>query len=314
MAALGLVFMGTPEFAVPALEALVAAGHDMLCVYSQPPRPSGRGHRTTPSPVQARAEALGLEVRTPKSLKPAAEQEAFAALRADAAVVAAYGLILPPAMLRAPRLGCLNIHASLLPRWRGAAPIPRAILAGDAETGVSIMWMEEGLDTGPVLLAERLEIPPDTTAGSLHDALAALGARLVVDALEGLAAGRLEPTPQPAEGATYAKKLSPAEARLDWRRPAAELARRVRAMAPRPGAWFEAGGERLKVLEAKAVSGRGAPGTVLDERATVSCGEGALRLLRLQRQGKAAMPAEALLRGFALTPGDVLPATVDDAA
>ena len=299
--------MGSPEFAAASLSALIAAGHEVAAVYSQPPRPAGRGQQPRPSPVQRLAEAKGLPVATPTSLTAAAEQARFAALNLDAAVVAAYGLLLPPAMLRSPRLGCLNVHASLLPRWRGAAPIQRAILAGDRETGITIMQMDEGLDTGPVLLAERLAIGPDETGASLHDRLAALGARAIVEALDGLAAGRLRPRPQPADGATYAAKLTRNEGRLDWRQPAAVLARRVRALAPWPGAWLEVAGERVKVLAAEAHAANGEPGRVIDDRLTVACGEGALRLTTLQRAGKAALPAEAFLRGFRLAPGTMLP-------
>ena len=304
---LRLAFMGTPGFAVPALAALIAAGHEVACVYCRPPRPAGRGQKARPTPVHAWAAARGIPVRIPVTLRDAEAQADFAALRLDAAVVAAYGLILPKPVLDAPRLGCLNIHASLLPRWRGAAPIQRAILAGDAETGVTIMQMEEGLDTGPMLLAERVPIGPDTTAGALHDRLAALGARLVVEALRGLANGTLEAAPQPQEGATYAPKLDRAEGRLDWRRPAAELERKVRALAPRPGAWFECEGERIRVLAAETAAGEGVPGTVLDDRLTVACGCGALRPIRVQREGRQAMDAAAFLRGRDLPAGTVLP-------
>ena len=306
---LRLAFLGTPDFAVPALRALAGAGHEIAAVYSQPPRPAGRGHKTRPSPVQALAEARGWPLRTPRSLKDAAAQDDFAALGLEAAVVVAYGLILPRAVLAVPRLGCLNIHASLLPRWRGAAPIQRAILAGDKETGVSIMLMDEGLDTGPVLLAERVPIGPAATAAALHDDLAALGARLILEALQGLAEGRLAPRPQPAEGACYAAKLSRAESALDWRRPAAELERQVRAFCPWPGATAalagELPGETVKVLAAERVEGRAgaAPGTVLDAALTVACGTDALRLTRVQRAGKAAMAAADFLRGFSLAPG-----------
>jgi len=306
--ALRLVFMGTPDFAVPALAALREAGHRIVAVYCQPPRPAGRGHKARPSPVQQAAEAAGLEVRTPVSLKDAAEQAAFKALDADAAVVAAYGLILPKAILEAPRLGCLNIHASLLPRWRGAAPLQRAILAGDTETGVTIMQMDEGLDTGAVVLAQRVPITRETTAGELYATLAELGARLVVAALVGLVAGRLAPTPQPPGGVTYARKITPEEGRLDWSRPAAELSRVVRAMAPVPGAWFEHKGDRIKVLAAEIVgnAAHAPPGTVLDDRLTIACGQGALRLMTVQRAGKSAMAAEAFLRGFPVAPGSAL--------
>jgi len=308
MAALRLVFMGTPDIAVPALEALIAAGHEIACVYCQPPRPAGRGQQARPSPVQKAAEALGIPVRCPPSLKGEDERRAFAALEADAAVVVAYGLILPKPVLDAPRLGCFNAHMSLLPRWRGAAPIQRAIMAGDAETGVSVMRMDEGLDTGPVVLAASLPIAPDDTAGTLHDRLAALGARLIVEALDGVAAGRLAPVPQPADGATYARKLDRAEGRLDWTEPAEELARRVRALNPWPGTWFERGGARIRVLsaEARAASADAAPGTVLDDVPTVACGRGALALTRLQRAGRAPMDADDFLRGYALPRGTVL--------
>jgi methionyl-tRNA formyltransferase len=301
---LRLAFMGTPDFSVPILGALRAAGHEVLCVYSQPPRPAGRGHKPQPSPVQRAAEDAGIPVRTPTKLD-AEEAESFRALGLDAAVVAAYGLILPKAVLAAPRLGCLNVHASLLPRWRGAAPIQRAILAGNSETGVTIMQMDEGLDTGPMLLCETVPIGPETTASSLHDALAELGARLIVPALEGRAAGTLIPRPQPAEGVTYARKLGRDEGRLDWSRPAAQLARAVRALNPAPGVWFEHAGERIKVLAADAIEdGDGAvPGTILDDALTVACGIGALRLTRLQRAGRGPMAAADLLRGYALPRG-----------
>jgi len=304
---LRLAFMGTPEFAVPILRALIDAGHDMIAVYTQPPRPAGRGHRAQPSPVQRAAEAAGIPVRAPAKLDQA-EQANFRALALDAAVVAAYGLILPKPVLEAPRLGSLNVHASLLPRWRGAAPIQRAILAGDRETGVTIMQMDEGLDTGPMLLAERVDIEPETTATTLHDQLAAVGARLIVRTLGGLADGTLAARPQPAEGITYAKKLAREEGRIDWSQPAADLERRVRALNPAPGVWFERGGERIKVLAATVVEDRTAasPGTVLDADLTVACGSAALRLKRLQRAGRAAVDAAAFLRGYALKPGDRL--------
>jgi methionyl-tRNA formyltransferase len=298
--------MGTPDFAVPALRALVAAGHDIAAVYCQPPRPAGRGHHPQASPVQQAAEALGLPVRTPTRLDAAAAA-AFAALGLDAAVVAGYGLILPPAVLAAPRLGCLNVHASLLPRWRGAAPIQRALLAGDAETGITIMQMDTGLDTGPILLAEAVPIGPRTTAAELHDRLAEMGARLIMTALAGVASGRLVAGPQPAAGVTYARKLARDEGRVDWRRPAAELERVVRALNPAPGVWFEQGGERIKLLAAEVAAGSGAPGTVLDDRLTIACGAGALRALRLQRGGRAAQPADAFLRGHPIAAGTVLP-------
>lgn len=305
---MNIVFMGTPDFSVPALDALAAAGHRVLAVYTQPPRPAGRGQKEQPSPVQRAAERHGIPVRVPKTLRDAAAEAEFKALGADLAVVAAYGLILPKAILDAPLRGCLNIHASLLPRWRGAAPIQRAIEAGDPESGITIMVMEEGLDTGPMLLAERVPIGPQTTAAMLHDALAALGAKLIVRALAGLESGALLPVPQPAEGVTYAKKIAKEEARLDWRAPAALLERRIRAFGPFPGAWFEANGERIRVLAAAAETGAraAAPGTVLDARLAIACGEGALRPTLLQRAGKAPVAADAFLRGFLLPPGTVL--------
>jgi len=303
-APLRLAFMGTPDFAVPILRALLDAGHEVVAVYTQPPRPAGRGHRPQPSPVHRAAEAAGIPVHTPAKLD-AAEHEKFRALALDAAVVAAYGLILPKAVLEAPRLGCLNVHASLLPRWRGAAPIQRAILAGDKETGVTIMQMDEGLDTGPMLLAEPVAIGPETTATILHDELATLGARLIVRALAGRAEGTLRPRPQPAKSITYARKLGRDEGRLDWSKPAAELERAVRALNPVPGVWFEHGGERIKVLAAAVAESRTGtpPGTMLDAALTIACSSGALRLMRLQRAGRAAVEAEAFLRGYAMPAG-----------
>lgn len=295
-----LVFMGSPDFAVPALRALHDAGHEIAAVYCQPPRPAGRGQRETPCPVHAAALALGLPVRTPARVKrDAAEHAAFRALAADVAVVAAYGLILPPAMLEAPRLGCLNIHASLLPRWRGAAPIHAAILHGDAESGVTIMRMEEGLDTGPTLLREAVALPPRADTPWLHDRLAGIGARLVLRALaEAPAAAR-----QPEEGVTYAPKLTKADGLLDWRAEAAALDRRVRAMTPWPGAHFPHAGEAIRVLEAVPADGDAAPGTVLPGPGlTVACGAGALRITRMQRPGRPAMDADALRRGFGFGP------------
>ncbi|MHA1152371.1 MAG: methionyl-tRNA formyltransferase [Alphaproteobacteria bacterium] len=309
MTPLRLAFMGVPDFALPSLLALAAAGHEIVAVYTQPPRPAGRGHKERPCPVHALALARGWQARTPASLKDAGVQAAFADLDLDVAVVVAYGLILPRAVLAAPRLGCVNVHASLLPRWRGAAPIQRAILAGDTETGVTIMAVDEGLDTGPLLLAEAIRIAAAETAVTLHDRLATLGAGLIVTALEGLAAGRLRARAQSEDGVTYAAKLQRDEGRLDWRRPAAQLERAVRAFNPWPGAEFEAprgrGFARVKVLAAEVVAGdpTAAPGTVLDAPLTVACGEGALRLLKVQRAGKVAIDAEAFLRGFDLAPG-----------
>ena len=289
-----LVFMGTPDFSVPVLDALVAAGHDVACVYSQPKRPAGRGKKDRPSPVQQKAETLGLTVRNPLSLRDPDAQAEFAAFDADIAVVVAYGLILPQAVLDAPRLGCLNIHASLLPRWRGAAPIHRAIMAGDAETGICIMQMEAGLDTGPVLLREAAAIGATETTGELHDRLSAMGARLIVEALARLP--DLSPHPQPDEGVTYAAKIDKAEARIDWTRPASEVDRLIRGLSPFPGAWFEQDGTRIKALGSVRADGSGAPGEVLDGT-TIACGEGAVRLTRLQRAGKGVQPASDFLRG-----------------
>ncbi|MBL6080162.1 methionyl-tRNA formyltransferase [Belnapia sp. T18] len=298
-----LAFMGSPDFAVPALRALHGAGHEIAAVYCQPPRPAGRGQKEQPCPVHRAALELGLPVRTPARLrKDEAEHAAFAALGLEAAVVAAYGLILPRTMLEAPRRGCLNIHASLLPRWRGAAPIQAAILAGDAESGITIMQMEEGLDTGPMLLKGTVPIGPRTTTPELHDALSAMGARLALEALD-----RSPPTlPQSAEGATYAPKLSKADAPLDWTLSAAALDRRVRALNPWPGTVFTLAGETIRVLAAEPTEGAGPPGTVLNEAALIACGEGALRLLRLQRPGRGPLPARDFLRGFPLPPGAVL--------
>ena len=315
---LRLVFMGTPEIAVPVLAALVAAGHRVICVYTQPPRPAGRGRREMRSPVHCFAADNGIEARCPETLRDPGVQADFAALGADAAVVAAYGLILPPAILSAPGYGCLNVHASLLPRWRGASPIQHAIMAGDTETGVTIMQMDEGLDTGAIVLAEAVAITPATTAEQLHDRLSALGARLVTAALDGLAAGRITLQPQPDDGVTHAPKLTRADGALDWRRPAAELARKVRALNPWPGTWFACGGMRVRVLAADvadaadvAKSATAAPGTVVDTTPTVACGEGALRLTRLQRPGKAAMDAASFLRGYSLPAGTRLPPPED---
>lgn len=298
-----IAFMGTPDFAVPSLLALAEAGHEIVAVYSQPPRPAGRGHKERPSPVQAAAEQRGWPVRTPRTLKSEEEQAAFRALSLDVAVVAAYGLILPKAILEAPLCGCLNVHASLLPRWRGAAPIQRAILAGDATSGITIMLMDEGLDTGAMMLQESLPITAETTGESLHDDLAALGARLIVKALQG---GHGKARPQPEEGVTYADKLRREEARLDWQRDARALERQVRAFFPWPGAYFEVSGERIKVLAAEVTEDSGPPGQVLDDSLTIACAEGALRPLRVQRAGKAPMETAALLRGFAIPPGTQL--------
>jgi methionyl-tRNA formyltransferase len=306
---LRLAFMGTPDFAVPSLAALIDAGHDIAAAYCQPPRPAGRGNKLQSSPVQVFAESRGVPVRHPTRLRDPAAQAEFGALGLDAAVVAAYGLILPKPILAAPRLGCLNVHASLLPRWRGAAPIQRAILAGDAESGVTIMQMEEGLDTGPILLAESVPLGPATTASTLHDTLSALGAKLILEALGRLATGSLAARSQPEQGVTYAAKLTREEGRLDWRRPAAELERAVRGLNPWPGVWFELAGERIKVLAAELTSGPcgAVPGTVLDDSLAVACGAGALRPVLLQRAGRAPADGSAFLRGYAIPRGTVLP-------
>jgi methionyl-tRNA formyltransferase len=302
---LDLVFMGTPDFAAVILDALIAAGHRVTAAYSQPPRPAGRGHRLQPSPVQELAERHGIAAHCPTSLRDAGTQAEFAAHHADAAVVAAYGLILPPGVLAAPRLGCLNVHASLLPRWRGAAPIQRAILEGDAETGVTIMQMDSGLDTGAMLLKRAVPITGETTGGGLTAELAALGGELIVEALARLP--ELTPRPQPESGITYAKKLTRDEARLDWRLPADRLERQLRAFDPWPGAYFSVGDERLRVLAAEVADGHAAPGTVLDEHLSIACGAGVLRPTRVQRAGRGAMDTQALLRGFAIPPGTMLP-------
>jgi methionyl-tRNA formyltransferase len=299
-----VIFMGTPDFAVPALAALVAAGHEVIAAYTQPPRPGGRrGRELTPSPVQREAEARGIAVRHPVSLRGAEEQERFAALGADIAVVAAYGLILPQAILDAPGRGCLNIHASLLPRWRGAAPIQRAVLAGDAETGATIMRMEAGLDTGPMLAAERTEID-GKTAGELTRELAEIGGRLLVQVLSDLDA--YPPAPQPEDGVTYAKKIDKAEARLDFSAPAVQVERQVRGFSPSPGAFFEYDGERYKVLAGEVVDGGGWPGNVLDNQLTIGCGDGAIRPLTVQRAGRPAMDVSDMLRGKPIPVGTQL--------
>jgi methionyl-tRNA formyltransferase len=296
---LRLAFMGTPEFSVPLLAELIAQGHDIAAVYSQPARPKGRGLGEEPSPVAKLAEVHGLAVRTPPTLKKEEAQAEFAALDLDAAVVAAYGLILPKPILEAPRLGCFNLHASLLPRWRGAAPIQRAIMAGDEETAVCVMHMDEGLDTGPVLMAESVHIGR-RTSGELQNELARLGASLMVRALAALERGSIAERPQPGTGASYAKKILKEETRIDWSKSAHDIDCLIRGLSPAPGAWTEANSERLKILYAEPAEGAGAPGEVLDDRLTVACGSGALRLIRLQRAGRGVMTANELLRGFAL--------------
>lgn len=305
-----LAFLGTPDIAAACLDAVAKAGHEVACVYAQPPAPRGRGQAVRPSPVQALAESLGLPVRTPASMRDPAEVDAFRALGLDAAVVVAYGQILPREVLEAPRLGAFNLHASLLPRWRGAAPIQRAIMAGDAETGVQVMRMTEGLDEGPILSTARLDIRPDETAGTLHDRMARAGAGLLVTTLDDLAGGRAVETPQADEGATYARKISPRTARLRWTRPAAELDCKIRGLSPFPGAWFEAPGPRgpvrVKALLSRAEAGSGAPGEVLDDALLVATGEGAVRLLRLQREGRGPQDADDFLRGLPLPAGTKL--------
>ena len=303
--------MGTPEFSAPTLRAAAEAGHRIVCVYTQPPRPAGRrGLELTPSPVQREAERLGLEVRSPVSLKAEAEQAAFAALKADVAVVVAYGLLLPKKILEGTRLGAYNGHASLLPRWRGAAPIQRAVMAGDRETGMMIMKMDEGLDTGAVALTERIAIGPYETAGELHDRLMRIGAPLMIEALQRLEAGKLSLTPQAGEGASYARKIDKAETRIAWLQPAAEIHNRIRGLSPAPGAWceIEIGGrlERVKILRAIPVAGSGRPGEVLDDELTVACGEGAVRLMELQRAGGKSVTAEEFLRGAKIEKGTMI--------
>jgi methionyl-tRNA formyltransferase len=303
---LRLVFMGTPEFAVPTLVELIGQGHRITAIYTQPPRPKGRGLAAEATPIAEMAAVHGIEVCTPASLKEAIEQKRFAELDADAAVVVAYGLLLPKAILDAPRLGCFNLHASLLPRWRGAAPIQRAIMADDAETGVMAMRMEEGLDTGAILMAERVPIGRKTY-GALHDELARLGADVMVRALAALERGSASERPQAAEGATYAKKIAKDETRIDWSAPARLIDCQIRALSPQPGAWTEARGERLKMLYAvPAEEGSGIPGEMLDDSFTVACGTGALRITRVQRSGRGVQDAAEFLRGFPLRKGDRL--------
>lgn len=300
-----IIFMGTPEFSVVAL-ARLAEHHEIVAVYSQPPRPAGRGQQLRPSPVAQFANAQRIPVFTPKGLKKPETQAAFTAHGADAAVVAAYGLILPQAILDAPRLGCLNIHASLLPRWRGAAPIQRAIMAGDKKSGVTIMQMDAGLDTGHMLMTRETPINDTTTAQVLHDTLATIGASLIVETLDALGAGRLLPVPQPEQGVTYAAKIDKAEAHIDFARPAREVLRHIHGLSPFPGAWFAHGSERIKVLTAELAEGSGDPGTTLDDRLTVVCQGGAVRLTTVQRAGKGPAPVEAFLRGYALPKGTTL--------
>ena len=310
MKKLRIVFMGTPDFAVPSLLALADAGHEIVAVYCQPPRPAGRGHKDRPSPVQRVAEARGWTVQHPKSLKSVDAQAAFADLAPDLAVVAAYGLILPQAILDLPRYGCLNVHASLLPRWRGAAPIQRAILAGDAKTGITIMQMDSGLDTGAMLRQRALTIGADEDADCLHDRLSTLGAEVLIEVVAALAAGRPpQPQAQDEASANYAAKIDKGESRINWRESAEFLARKVRAFTPWPGVWFDCAGERIKLHRAEALTAddagtaEGEPGELLDDRLTIACGEGSLRLLEVQRAGKGVMAADAFLRGFPLAKG-----------
>ena len=299
-----VIFMGSPDFAVPTLDALVTAGHEVVVAYTQPPRPAGRGKQIQPTAVEERARALGIDVRSPKSLKNAEEQAAFAALQADVAVVAAYGLILPQAVLDAPKRGCINVHASLLPRWRGAAPVQRAIMAGDELTGVTIMQVELGLDSGPMLL--KREVPVGAkNAEQLTEELAQIGAQMVVEYLAD--PDLYPPEPQNENEVTYAAKIRKEEARIDWAFPALQILHQIRGLAPFPGAWFEADGERTKLLDAEVVEGDGQPGEVLDDNLRIACGEGALQPLLVQRAGKGAMTAVELLRGFAITKGTILP-------
>lgn len=303
---LRLAFMGSPAFALPALAALIEAGHEIACVYSQPPRPAGRGKQERPTPVHAFAAARGLDVRTPKSLKRAEAQEAFAVLKLDAAIVVAYGLILPKAILEAPRLGAFNLHGSLLPRWRGAAPIQRAIMAGDRVTGVQVMRMEEGLDTGPVLATAETPIDVEDNTSTLHDRLAALGAGLLIDTLEKVERGEAVEAPQNEEGVTYAHKITPAETRIDWTRPAREIDCMIRGLAPTPGAWCELNGARIKVLHSRLGLGDGTPGEALDDQMLIACGAGALRLLKVQREGRAPLDVDVFLRGQGVPAGSRL--------
>ncbi len=301
---LRLAFMGSPAFALPALEALIAAGHEIACVYARPPRAAGRGKRERPTPVHVFAAARGIEVRTPPSLRPDEAQKAFSALKLDAVIVVAYGLILPKAILVAPRLGAFNLHASLLPRWRGAAPIQRAIMAGDSVTGVQVMRMETSLDTGPILASAETSIEADDTAITLHDRLAGLGAPLLAEALAQLERGAVRESPQAAEGVSYAHKITPAEARIDWTRSAREVDCQIRGLSP--AAWFELDGVRVKALASRLGRGNGAPGEVLDDALLVACGEGAVQLLSVQREGRASLGATAYLRGHRIAAGAVL--------
>jgi len=303
---LRLIFMGTPDFALPALMEIAGSGHEIAAVYTRAPKPSGRGMDMQDSPVAREAKRLGLAVLTPATLKTEKAETAFRAHGADAAMVVAYGLLLPKAILQAVPLGCFNLHASLLPRWRGAAPINRAIMAGDAETGIMVMKMEEALDTGPIAMAERVAIGADATAGDLHDELARLGADLALRTLGGLERGALTLTPQPQAGVTYANKIEKEDSRIDWSKPWKKVHDHIRGLSPHPGAWFELGGARIKVLRTTKGEGGGPPGTVLDDGLTIACGEGALRIVQLQRAGRQPMGMEEFLRGTKIAPGAVL--------
>jgi methionyl-tRNA formyltransferase len=303
---LRLAFMGSPDFAVPTLEAIISAGHEVACVYSQPPRPAGRGKQLTQTAVHAAAARHGIEVRTPLNFKAQDDRDAFAALKLDVAVVVAYGLLLPKAILDAPRLGCFNLHGSILPRWRGAAPIHRAVMAGDTIAGVQVMKMDVGLDTGPVMLTATTPVTEDDTTGDVHDRLARLGAALMVEGLARLERGDAVLVPQTEDGLTYAAKITTAEARIDWTRPAPEVAAHIRGLSPFPGAWFEHEGQRIKVLHALSAAGQGKPGDVIDDMLTIACGAGAVRLTRLQRAGKGQMTAEEFQRGARIPRGATL--------
>ena len=300
---LRLIFMGTPDFAVPTLIELAGRKHEIVAVYTRAPKPAGRGMELQPTPVEREARRLGLPVFTPKTLKDQAAQAAFSAHKADAAVVVAYGLILPKPILEAPRLGCFNVHASLLPRWRGAAPINRAVMAGDEQSGVTIMQMDEGLDTGAMAMADRVPIQPDMTAGDLHDTLARLGADLMLRALAAAERGSLSLTPQPEQGVTYAAKIGKDETRIDWTKPWREVHNHIRGLSPFPGAWFELGGVRVKALRSTKGEGKGVAGTVLDDSLTVACGDGAVRLTQVQAAGRKPMAAEEFLRGTPMKRG-----------
>lgn len=303
---LRIAFMGTPEFSLPILEALVSVGHDIVCVFTQPPRSGGRGQNKKKTPIHIRAEELAIDVHVPRDFSSKEQQLAFSDLNIDCAIVAAYGLILPKSILRAPKLGCLNVHASLLPRWRGAAPIQRAILAGDSESGVTIMQMDEGLDTGAILMLDRVKITRETTGESLHDKLSETGSALIIKALDSLVKGTAKSVEQPDHGITYAKKLERSEGHIDWQKPAEYIERLIRAFTPWPGSWFEVKGERIKILSASIEHVDAPPGTVMDDKLIISCGAGGLKLETLQRAGKNPMTADEFLRGFDIPIGTIV--------